>query len=557
MRLSLVSTVVLATLLSAACEQAVEPLPERSLPGVLEVSIDTATLLPGESITPQVSIVDELGEPMDMSTIEWTSSAPSVVAVDSLGRMTALAPGVAVVRAHAEPLEHAIDIRVPDVRGITLIPASDSLLVGERVTFQFVLDTDMPFNPRLDRFSWSTDSRSVGRIFAPGVMRARGVGDVVVHASLGGAVGTATLRVFDLGTPYSAIAATVNSSCTLRDPGQVYCWGSSSMLGLPHDAMGGLLAYETLPLPHEPEGIRFDTLVSNEHAYCALTAGRMYCWGWNTRGQFGPGALTQLYRLPVQVETELRFESITLGTGHACGLDADGRAYCWGLNSAGQLGDGSLTSRSTPAPVAGDHRFAKLDAGGDNTCGLTSEGVLLCWGDDSEGSVRGGDTPCAAFHGGPCAVVPVVVTDVPAFVELSVGGSVGLDQVTCGVTADGALWCWGSSMGEPHRMDTRAYTRVAVGPDHGCALTRHGAAYCFGSSAHYKLGNPTVGERYVREPVPVFGDTRFSSLALGLVHTCGITTDERIAYCWGLNQQGQLGLGHRDPTDRPHRVGLP
>src|SRR2546422_1442524 len=76
--------------------------------------------------------------------------------------------------------------------------------------------------------------------------------------------------------------------------------------------------------------------------------------------------------------TELRFTSVSAGEEFTCGLAQEGRAYCWGSNEVGQLGDGSkmgeLVNRPYAAPVAGGHAFAAISAGDVHVCALTADG---------------------------------------------------------------------------------------------------------------------------------------------------------------------------------------
>jgi hypothetical protein len=46
------------------------------------------------------------------------------------------------------------------------------------------------------------------------------------------------------------------------------------------------------------------------------------------------------------------------------------RAYCWGQNDGGQLGDGTTTDRLTPTPVVGGLTFTSLAIGNADACGI-------------------------------------------------------------------------------------------------------------------------------------------------------------------------------------------
>ena len=69
------------------------------------------------------------------------------------------------------------------------------------------------------------------------------------------------------------------------------------------------------------------------------------------------------------------------------------RAYCWGYNSAGQLGDGTLTDRSSPVQVFGSRlRFTQIAAGREFTCALSRSASVYCWGENDYGQMGNGTT---------------------------------------------------------------------------------------------------------------------------------------------------------------------
>jgi len=82
----------------------------------------------------------------------------------------------------------------------------------------------------------------------------------------------------------------------------------------------------------------------------------------------------------------------TSGSKHTCGLTASGTAYCWGWNSAGNLGDGTTTDRSVPTLVFGGLSFKAIAAGGLFTCAVTVAGVPYCWGGNAFGQLGNGTT---------------------------------------------------------------------------------------------------------------------------------------------------------------------
>jgi len=91
------------------------------------------------------------------------------------------------------------------------------------------------------------------------------------------------------------------------------------------------------------------------------------------------------------------------------------------------------------------------------------------------------------------------------------------------------------------------FASLSLGGD-TCGLTAEGAAYCWGDNDYGEVGNGTTGpNRGVTLPAPVAGGLVFASLAPGSFHTCGLTAAHAV-YCWGYNFYGQLGDG--TTTDR-------
>ena len=229
-------------------------------------------------------------------------------------------------------------------------------------------------------------------------------------------------------------------------------------------------------------------------------------------------------RVTSRLEGAPRREGVTLsavsfGTEHGCGLSADGRAYCWGSNRLGQLGndDPATGRRSHPVAVATTERFTAISAGANQTCGLTHDGAALCWGLNMTGEL--GQAIVANECGGfPCSRRPVRV-------ESSV------------------------------RFDS-----ISAGFGHTCALSG-GRAFCWGRNDRGQLGTVRADERCEGIPcnplpVRVSALEGITSISAGGDHTCAIASGD--TYCWGSNQYGQLGVETRTGANpRPMRLTRP
>jgi alpha-tubulin suppressor-like RCC1 family protein len=273
---------------------------------------------------------------------------------------------------------------------------------------------------------------------------------------------------------------------------------------------------------------------------CAVdTGGAAWCWGENSSGQLGRGTLFP-DSVPAPVVGGLGLSSVVAGGAHSCGLTPAGAAWCWGANGEGQLGAGPGPNRTAPVLVDGGHVFVSLALGGIHTCGLRADGALYCWGANFEGQLGTG-----TFEG---VDVPTLVTGGHTFSTVSAG-----DGHTCAVRTDGALLCWGGNEGGrlgDGTVVTRAvpgvvanpgpWTGVAAGGDHTCGLLASGAAMCWGRGAEGQLGHGAFGQ--VLAPVAVAGGHTFTALAAGAGQSCGLRA-AGTALCWGFNEDGGLGTG--------------
>jgi alpha-tubulin suppressor-like RCC1 family protein len=303
------------------------------------------------------------------------------------------------------------------------------------------------------------------------------------------------------------------------------------------------------------------------HTCGVTTDNRAYCWGFNRDGQLGIGTNTgpetgpygSYSATPVAVVGTLSFRQVSAGYYHTCGVTTDYRAYCWGWNVEGRLGDGSTTNRLRPTPVAGGRQFRLVDAGAFGTCGVTTDNQAYCWGWNREGQLgvgtnTGPETCTIPVSGGtittPCSTRPVAVRGGLQFRQVAAAAGTH----TCGVTTDNRAYCWGANYAgqlgdstevvrrlEPSRVaGARQFRQVDVGGGHTCGVTTGDRAFCWGGGRTGQLGNGKTYKSFW--PRRVAGGLYFDRISAGQVHNCGETTDNR-AYCWGNNELGGLGDG--------------
>ena len=253
---------------------------------------------------------------------------------------------------------------------------------------------------------------------------------------------------------------------------------------------------------------------------CAIESGKAYCWGSNVAGELGDGG-TNESDVPVAVDTSGVLAGKTLiqiaaGDDHTCALDSAGAAYCWGSNMYGQLGDGTTTPSSIPVAVdtsaLAGRRLIRITAGTYVTCALDSQGAAYCWG-------LGG--------------------------ELGDGSNAN-SSVPTAVDTSGTL-------------SGKTLTQITTGAGFTtCALDSAGAAYCWGYNAQGELGDGTT----TPSSVPVAVDTSgvlagktLTQITAGQLHVCALDA-VGAAYCWGYDDYGEIGDGYAsgNPSSVPVAV---
>lgn len=396
-------------------------------------------------------------------------------------------------------------------------------------------------------------------------------------------------------------------TCVRTTGAAVRCWGSNA-LGQLGD--GSTTPHWVADPVHGLESGVSLIAAGARHACALISGGSVRCWGDNSDGQLGNNSTTGS-TVPVSVLGGLSNVAwITAGDAHTCAVTTTGAAYCWGENSAGQLGNGSVTQHSTPVLVSGfGSGVSTMDAGGEHTCARTSAGAMACWGDNDFGQLGDGTTGInrlipVAVSGLSSGVVSMTAGASHSCARVATGGvkcwglnsdgqlgdgsvsqrSMPVDVVslptsvasisaghahTCAVTLSNSLLCWGDNafgqLGdqsfEPRSVPVEvaevgnAAFAVSAGGTHSCARVSGGAVWCWGDNSDGALGNGHDSLR--RTPTRVVLSTDFPSLVAGMFNTCSTNSFVGVVHCWGDNRFGQLGLGNTLQRRWPTTVSGP
>lgn len=360
---------------------------------------------------------------------------------------------------------------------------------------------------------------------------------------------------------FTAIAAGCLHSCAIDTVGETYCWGSNrdNQLGSagPMDNCGESRCSAT-PV-RVAGGHVFTQLATGRRHSCGLTAaGSAWCWGYGRDGQLGDGRATSS-PAPVRVAGGLVFTTLAANatSSSTCALTPIGEAWCWGGNRSGALGNGTdIESAPVPVQVMTSVSFISISVSRSTACGVSAEGDAYCWGDNRHGQLGAGS---AGIDGGPPgANAPVAVQGGHKFTQVATDG-----LHSCAVQQTGAVYCWGlhSRMSAAISRSPRHYgiytslptrvgppgsrwvsstgspwTAITVGHGQTCALAANGELNCWGQV----LDSPLKATVAIAEkPIRIGSDRAFVAVASGGHHDCAIDANG-IGYCWGSNNRGQV-----------------
>lgn len=236
-------------------------------------------------------------------------------------------------------------------------------------------------------------------------------------------------QVASLGADVTSVSVAESHACALRSDGTLWCWGNNgwgelgdgTFLGLDCDGRCNATPAQVTALGADVASVSANGL----HTCVLRKDSSVWCWGDNTVGELGDGTASGepcdsssfCRPTPVQVAGLADgAERVISGWSESCALAKDGALWCWGLNQAGQIGDGTFSgaacneSLCRPAPVqvkALGTSVKSLSAGVQHACAVTLDGALWCWGDNMYSQLGvDGSSPSPS-------PLPVVVGDCP------------------------------------------------------------------------------------------------------------------------------------------------
>ena len=341
-------------------------------------------------------------------------------------------------------------------------------------------------------------------------------------------------------TGVTAIAAGFDQCLAVKSDGTVWSWGHNNYGQL------GDGTHTDRAVPVQVSGLTGVLTVAGGkfHSLALKDDGTVWAWGWNSYGQLGDGTNTSS-NAPVQVSGLSGIVGIAAGLYHSLALKAGGTVWAWGDNTYGQLGTGTTTwsNMAVQAFFSPGTVIRSIAGGGWHSLAIQDSGTLWAWGLNSFGQLGNGTNDNSS--------VPVQIPS-PSGV-LAVAGGTYHSLVANDGDASGAPWAWGRNfhgqLGDASFTDRLSAVSVSGlsgikamegGRQHTLALQNNGTAWAWGYNFDGELGNGTWTESDV--PVRVSGLAGLTALAAGEWHSLGLKRDGAV-WAWGYNFFGQLGNG--------------
>ncbi len=270
------------------------------------------------------------------------------------------------------------------------------------------------------------------------------------------------------------------------------------------------------------------------------TDGSLWLWGAGAVGQLGNNSVAHRSS-PVQtIAGGTNWKQVACGLNHTASVKTDGTLWMWGRNLVGQLGDNTVTQKSSPVQTIAGGTDWKQVACGYHTAAIKTDGTLWTWGRNADGQLGTNN-----------------VTDRSSPVQTIAGGTdwksiaAGF-YFTLAIKTDGTLWTWGQNnfgqLGDSTTADKSSpgqvgsltnWKQMSGGFDHTAAIKTDGTLWVWGQNLFGQLGDSTIVSK--SSPVQtIAGGTNWKQVACGGYHTGAVKTDGTL-WTWGRDNNGQLG----------------
>ncbi len=318
----------------------------------------------------------------------------------------------------------------------------------------------------------------------------------------------------------------VSGMCVILSNDTVSCW---------HGSLKDSYSFS----PHSPVMMA----IGARHACVLLSDSSIRCWGDNDFGQIGDGTW-ESKGSPITIQgfdNQDPIISISAGIAITCAVTSSGKVYCWGSNSLGAVGDGTVYGLyEKPVKIDPLLNVTEIIYLPYAYCAKYNDGHIGCWGDNEWGIIGDGSTEDRSIR--------TIYHHSNSYFGGSIVDIQSRDFRVCVLIDDVSIWCWEGERNRgalpeklPHYGSTRFATSFAVGNDFICAVQDNGEVSCSGYGHYGAIGdgnwddreNPTTTEEFGNNNPAIDISTSGSTL-------CALTENSEV-WCWGYNAGGELG----------------
>ncbi|KYN05211.1 RCC1 and BTB domain-containing protein 1 [Cyphomyrmex costatus] len=269
--------------------------------------------------------------------------------------------------------------------------------------------------------------------------------------------------------------------------------------------------------------------------------------------------------------------NLHIDAGQVFIITRDKMVYALGTNDDGRLGTGDTLPTLYPKKVEAlcMKDIKKFACGECHILALTEQGEIYSWGNNRFGQVGNGSDD---EH----VMLPTHLNILPMKCDLHLNKVV---DIACGynhsiaLTAFGEVYTWGLhhieefeeyidvenesvlSSPTPMRLDSlhgKKVVYIACGATFTIVIMDNGNVYSWGSNKYGQLGVGDERDRQMPCQLNSLKGIVIVKVACGYAHTLALT-DEGNLYTWGLNTNGQLGIGNGTNSSKPvmvkHKMG--
>jgi alpha-tubulin suppressor-like RCC1 family protein len=234
------------------------------------------------------------------------------------------------------------------------------------------------------------------------------------------------------GTDWKQVSCGYTHVAAIKTDNTLWLWGSNFTGGL---GVGAAFNSKSSPVQTVAGGTNWKQVSCGRGQTAAIkTDSTLWTWGSNANGQLGNN-LSDNTSSPAQtVCGGTDWKQVSCGYTRTSAIKLNGELWSWGLNDYGQLGDGTITMRSSPVQtIAGGADWKQVSCSSFSTAAIKTDGTLWLWGRNSNGQLGINSTSSRSS--------PVQ----------TIAGGTNWKQVSAGEThtatikTDGTLWLWGAN----------------------------------------------------------------------------------------------------------------